>query len=105
MGVLRTIIGAWAAAGDQPNERAIILRLPADLLNAVETLAFVSNERRKAMGSSQGGSDNWAMVTREELIEEAVAEYIRQHLRVETARGPTRAKYPDSGSGRVQRRT
>lgn len=93
--MIRELLDIWFGPG-----RGLVLHMPPELIKAVDTLVFVSNERRKVLGSSQGGVDNWELVTREEIIETAVADYVRQHLQVANPR----VRRVEPGTGRVQRR-
>ncbi len=98
--MIKEIIRAWVG---QPEERVLLLHLPPELYSGLETLAFIVNQRRRDLGSAQGGVDNWGLTTMEELIQEAVADMIRKHIQVSQPRAAASPKY-DYGSGRVQRR-
>lgn len=96
--MIREVLQIWL--GD-PSQKAITLQFPPELLSALDTLAFITNERRKALGSAPGGVDNWGLVTREELILEAVNSYLKQHLQVANPRMPVKSR--QQGTGRIQR--
>lgn len=97
--MLKALIRAWVENGE---ERVIFVRVPAEMYSGLETLVFIANERRKDLGSSQGGSKNWELTSMDELIQEAIADMIRKHIRITEPRAASTPKY-EYGSGRVQR--
>lgn len=98
--MLKTLIRAWAGNGE---DRVMVLRVPVELYSGLETLAFIANERRKDLGSAQGGSAHWELTSMEELVHEAIADMIRKHIRITEPRAATTPKY-DYGAARIQRR-